>query len=106
MIVDTPSCVLNSSHLLIDPMDPSLALSVVTDSISDSQALLENVSLINEIYFDINPIWVKCGVIFAGAISYNLYLGVNNSHSPLQDFYQEPEQYIFDPDPGTNNNDL
>ncbi len=52
-----------------------MSLSVVTDSIIDIQALLGNVSLINEIYFVINPIWVKCGVILVGAISSNLYLG-------------------------------
>ncbi len=84
----------------------SESLSVVTDSNLNIRALLGNISLINEIKIVINPIWVKLSVIFAGAISSNLYLGVNNSHSPLQDFYQEPEQYIFDPDPGTKNNDL
>ncbi len=87
-------------------MDPSLALSVVTDSISDSQALLKNVSLINEIYFVINPIWVKYGLISTGAISSNVFLGVKDSHSPHQDFYQDPDEYIFDPDPGTRNNDF
>ena len=50
-----------------------------------------------------NPIWVKCGVISAGAISSNVSLGVNDSH-PYQDFSQEPDEYNFDPDPGTNSN--
>ncbi len=40
------------------------------DSILNIRALLRNVSLINEIYFVINPIWVKHGVIFAGAPTY------------------------------------
>ncbi len=42
-------------------------------------------------------------VISAGAISSNLSMGVNDSH-PSQDFYQKPEEYIFDPDPGTKKN--
>ncbi len=91
-----------SLHLPIQ----TVSLSIVMDSIIDIRALLGNVSLINQIKIVINPIWVKCSVNFAGAISSNLSLGVNNSHSPLQDFYQEPEEYIFDPDPGTNNNDF
>ena len=31
-------------------------------------------------------------------ISSEVSLGVNDSHSSLQDFYQEPEEYIFDTD--------
>ena len=100
--------------------DPSLTsqdvqtklLSVVTDSILDTRALLENVSLINEINSVLlHPSWVKRGDVVTSPIlgasmhSSNVYLGVNDSHS-LQDFYQEPEAYIFDPDPGTRKNDI
>jgi len=71
------------------------------------RALLENVSLIDEINFVFNPIWVKCGVmISAGVICSNLSLGTHSSHSSHQDFYDEPDNYIFDPDPGTSNNDF
>ncbi len=77
-----------------NPIHPSLtsqdvqtksSLSVVTDNILDIRALLGNVSLINEIYFIFNPIWVKCGLVSAGAISSNVFLGVIDSHSPHQD---------------------
>ncbi len=80
-------------------------LSVVTDSILNIRALLGNISLVNEINFVINPIWVKGGVMSAGAISSNVFLGVKDSHSH-QDFYQDPDEYIFDPDPMTRNNDF
>ena len=76
------------------------------DCILNIRALLGNISLVNEINFVINPIWVKGGVMSAGAISSVLSFGVNNSHSPHQDFYQDPDEYIFDPDPGTKNNDF
>ena len=104
VIMNTPTCVplLASQDVNIKP-----SLSVVTDSISNIRALLENVSLIDEINSVLlHPIWVKCDVISAGVISSNLSLGVHSSHSSHQDVYDDPDEYIFDPDPGTRKNDF
>jgi len=75
--------------------------------------LLENVSLINEINSVLlHSSWVKRGDVVtlptlgATMFSSNVSLGVNDFQSPLQDFYKEPEEYIFDPDPGTRNDDF
>ena len=35
-----------------------------------------------------------------GMSPYKFLLGVQDSY-PHQDFYQQPDEYIFDPDPGT-----
>ncbi len=91
-IVDTSMCVPPLASQDVQIKSPS---SVVTDVTVDIRALLGNVSLINEINSVFNPIWVKCGVISAGAISSNVSLGVNDSH-PSQDFSQEPDEYNFD----------
>ena len=89
------------------------SLSIITGSILDTQALLGNVSLINEINsVFLHPSWVKCGdvitspILGACMLSSNVYVGVKDSHSPHQDFYQDPEEYMFDPDPGTRKNDF
>jgi len=99
-IMNTPTCV---PLLASQDVNIKSSLSVVTDSISNIRALLEDVSLINEINC-LNPI-IR-GVIFTGAISSNIFLGVKGSHSLHQDYYQDPEEYNFDPDPGTNNSDF
>ena len=99
-IVDTSTC---APPLASQDAQIKLSSSVATDVVVDTQASVGDVSLVNEINSALNPIWVKCGVISAGAISSNVSLGVNDSH-PSQDFSQEPDEYNFDPDPGTNSN--
>jgi hypothetical protein len=79
--------------------------SVVMDVTVDTQALVGNVSLVNEINFVFNPVWVKfvATILLVAAarfISSEFLLGVQDSY-PHQDFYQQPDEYIFDPDPGT-----
>ena len=68
--------------------------------------MVGEVSLVNEINSVSNPIWVKRAatmLLVAGPTlnSSEISLGVEDSHSHHQDFCQEPDEYIFDPDPGT-----
>ena len=68
--------------------------------------MVEDVSLVNEINSVLNPTWVNCAatiLLVAGARF--IRLGVQGSYSH-QDFYQQPDDYPFDPDPGTNDNDF
>ena len=72
--LETSRCALPHPSLTSQDVKTEL-LSIVTDSILDTWALLENVSLINEIKFVlVHPTWVKCGVTSAGAISSNVIL--------------------------------
>ncbi len=107
-IVNTSTCV---SPLASQDAQIKLSSSVVTDVSVDTQALVGDVSLVNEINSVSNPIWVKCAatkLLVAGATlsSSELSLGVKDSHSHHQDFSQEPDEYNFDPDPGTNSNNF
>ena len=113
-IVSTPTCV-QLPHLASQDVKVKSYLSVVIDDIPDTRASLENVSvsLINEINtILLHPSWVKHGDVVtsptlgARMFSSNVSLGVNDSQSPLQDLYEQPEEYNFDPDPGTRNNDF
>ncbi len=101
-IVDTSTCPLASCDAQI-----KLSSSVATDVFVDTQASVGDVSLVNEINSALNPVWVKCAatiLLVAGASlrRSEISLGVEDSYSSHQDYYQEPDEYNFDPDPGTN----